>query len=85
VLRLDYGRRVAVGIFGDWGCRAKRVRISSVDRTGATVAVRLALQPLPPGVMECQALYPTFLLAALDRAALREPLPTRIVVSFARA
>ena len=85
VLKLDYDRRVALAVFGDWGCRAKRVRISSIDRTGATLAVRLTLQPLPPGVMECQALYPTFLLASLSRTELGRPLPTRIVVTFARA
>ena len=85
VLKLDYGRRVALGIFGDWGCRSKRVRISRIARAGEALSVRLALDPLPPGVMECQALYPTFLLASLGRAELGRPLPTRIVVSFARA
>lgn len=85
VLTLDYGRRAALGVFGDWGCRAKRVRISGIERSGTTLAVRLTLVPLPPGVMECQALYPTFLLASLSRTELGRPLPTRIVVSFARA
>jgi hypothetical protein len=85
VLKLDYGRRVALGIFGDWGCRASRVRISRIARSGRTLAVRLALEPLPPGVMECQALYPTFLLASLGRAEIGRPLPARIVVSVARA
>jgi hypothetical protein len=83
-LTLDYRRRVALAVFGDWGCRAKRVRISSIERAGATLAVRLRLEPLPPGVMECQALYPTFLLASLSRAELGRPLPSRIMVSFAR-
>jgi hypothetical protein len=85
VLRFDYGRNVALGIFGDWGCRAKRVRIASIDRTDETLSVRLRLDPLPPGVMECEALYPTFLLASLDRTELGAPLPSHVLVSIARA
>jgi hypothetical protein len=85
VLHLDYRRRVALGVFGEFGCRDHRVRIAGIDRIGSRLAVRLVLDPLKVGVMECQALYPTFRLVSIDRADLGRPLPTRVTVTLARA
>ncbi|MFL5953111.1 MAG: hypothetical protein ACJ76I_03275 [Gaiellaceae bacterium] len=85
VLRLDYRLHVALGVFGEFGCRDHRVRLAGIDRVGSRLAVRLVLDPLKPGVMECQARYPTFRLVSLDRAGLGRPLPTRVTVTLARA
>jgi hypothetical protein len=85
VLHLDYGRKVALGIFGQFGCRDARVRIAGIDRTGALLRVRLVQRPLAPGNAECLAIYPTFRLVSLERSDLGPGLPTRVSVSLARA
>ena len=85
VLRLDYGRRVALGIFGQFGCRDGRLRIAGVERTGTLLRVRLALRPLTAGTVECLAIYPTFRLVAIQRSDLGPGLPTRVAVSLAPA
>jgi nucleoid DNA-binding protein len=85
VLRLDYRRRVALGVFGRFGCRDRRVRIARIERTGALLHVRLAMRPLEANEMECQAIYPTFRLVTLERADLAPQFPTRTTVSLAGA
>jgi hypothetical protein len=85
VLRLDYKRRVALGVFGQFGCRDGRVRIAGIERTGTLLHVRLVMRPLAPGTMECLAIYPTFRLVALERADLGRPLPSRTTVTLAGA
>jgi hypothetical protein len=84
-LRLDYRRRVALGVFGRFGCRDARVRINRIERTTSLLRVRLVMQPLAPGKVECLAIYPTFRLVALERNDLGSPVPTRVVVSLAGA
>jgi hypothetical protein len=83
VLRLDYRRRVALGVFGQFGCRDPRVRIARIERAGSLLRVRLVMQPLASGKVECLAIYPTFRLVALDRSDLGSGVPTRVVVSVA--
>jgi hypothetical protein len=85
VLRLDYGRKVALGIFGQFGCRDHRVRIAGIERTAMLLRVRLELRPLAPGTVECLAIYPTFRLVEIARSDLGQGLPTRVAVSLARA
>jgi hypothetical protein len=85
VLRLDYRRRIALGIFGEFGCRDGRVRIARIEQTATVLRVRLDLRPLGMGKAECLAIYPTFRLVAIERSDLRVPFPTRVVVSLARA
>jgi hypothetical protein len=83
VLRLDYRRRAALGIFGPFGCRDGRVRIIRIEQIAALLRVRLAMQPLGAGKVECLAIYPTFRLVALDRGDLGPRLPTRVAVTVA--
>jgi hypothetical protein len=85
VLRLDYRRRVALGVFGPFGCRDGRVRIARIERTGTQLHVRLIMQPLGVGKVECLAIYPTFRLVTLRRADLGGQLPARTTVSLAGA
>ena len=85
VLRLDYRRRIALGIFGEFGCRDGRVRIARIEQTATLLRVQLDLRPLSMGKAECLAIYPTFRLVAIERSNLRPPVPTRVVVSLARA
>jgi hypothetical protein len=85
VLRLDYKRRVALGVFGPFGCRDGRVRIVRIERAATLLRVRLTLAPLGAGKVECQAIYPTFRLVAIDRSDLGAGLPTRVAVSVAGA
>jgi hypothetical protein len=85
VLRLDYGRKVALGIFGQFGCRDARVRITGIEQTARLLRVRLALRPLVAGTVECLAIYPTFRLVEIARSELGPRLPTRVAVSLARA
>jgi hypothetical protein len=85
VLRLDYRRRVALGVFGRFGCRDGRVRIARIERTGALLHVRLVMRPLRANEMECQAIYPTFRLVTVERADLGPQFPTRTTVSLAGA
>jgi hypothetical protein len=85
VLRLDYRRQVALGIFGQFGCRDNRVRIAGIEQTATLLRVRLELRPLAPGTVECLAIYPTFRLVEIARSDLGPRLPTRVTVSLARA
>ena len=85
VLRLDYRRRVALGVFGRFGCRDSRVSITRIERFGSRLRVRLVLRPLKPGVAECQAIFPTFRIVALERHELGRPLPSHVTVTLARA
>jgi len=85
VLRLDYRRRVALGIFGPFGCRDGRVRIVRIEQIARLLRVRLAMQPLAAGKVECMAIYPTFRLVALVRSDLGPRLPTRVAVTVAGA
>jgi hypothetical protein len=85
VLRLDYRRRVALGVFGQFGCHDGRVTIRRIERIGARLRVRLVLRPLKPGAVECQAIFPTFRLVALERRDLGRPLPSHVTVTLARA
>jgi hypothetical protein len=85
ILRLDYRRRVALGVFGQFGCRDGRVRIARIEREASLLRVRLVMQPLAAGKAECLAIYPTFRLVAIDRSALGAGLPTRVMVSVAGA
>jgi hypothetical protein len=85
ILRLDYRRRVALGVFGQFGCRDGRVRIARIERAASLLRVRLVMQPLASGKAECLAIYPTFRLVALDRSDLGAGLPTRVVVTVAGA
>ena len=85
VLRLDYRRRIALGIFGQFGCHDGRVRVARIEQTATLLRVRLELQPLGMGKAECLAIYPTFRLIAIERSDLGSPVPTRVVVSLARA
>jgi hypothetical protein len=85
ILKLDYRRRVALGVFGRFGCRDARVHIARIERASSLLRVRLVMKPLSPGKVECLAIYPTYRLVTLDRSDLGSPLPTRVSVSLAGA
>ncbi|HEV7640831.1 MAG TPA: hypothetical protein VGO39_08200 [Gaiellaceae bacterium] len=85
VLALDYRRLVALGVFGRFGCRDARVRIARIERAASLLRVRLVMEPLASGKVECLAIYPTFRLVAIDRSDLGPGLPTHVVVRVAGA
>jgi hypothetical protein len=85
VLRLNYRRQVALGIFGQFGCRDHRVRIAGIEQTATLLRVRLQLRPLTAGTVECLAIYPTFRLVEIARSDLGPRVPTHVVVSLAGA
>jgi len=83
-LAVDYRSSVVVGVFGPFGCRDHRVHVSRIDERSHTLRVHLTMTPLPPGTMECQAIFPTYRLLVVPRSALSR-VPTRASVSLVAA
>jgi len=73
---VNFHTSVLVGVFAPFGCKDDRVRVNRIEESGRTLLVRLTMSPLPPGTMECQAIFPTFRLLTVPRAALPR-VPTR--------
>jgi hypothetical protein len=83
--RVDFSRNAVVAVFGEFGCRDHRVVVSSLTRRGAALAVTLVTKPLPPGPVECMAIFPTYRLLLVSKKQLSRPYPTRAEVRLARA
>ena len=75
--RLDFDRNAALAVFSEFGCKDGRVAVASMAQRSGTLVVSLVEQPLAPGTMECQALFPTYRLLAVPKASLARPYPTR--------
>ena len=83
-LAVDYGTSVLVGAFGPFGCKDDRVHVARIDESVRTLYVRATMSPLPPGTMECQAIFSTFRLLVIPRATLSR-VPTRASFIVAQA
>jgi hypothetical protein len=83
--RVDFRRSAAVAVFGPYGCQDARVSVRSIVQRGKTLAVTLFERALPPGTAECMAVFETYRLLTIARAALHSPDPTRATVTLARA
>jgi hypothetical protein len=83
--RIDFRRNAVVAVFGEFGCQDGRVSVTSVAQQGSRLIVSLAMRALPPGTMECMALFPTYRLLAVTKAGLTRPYPTRAEARLARA
>ena len=81
---VNFRASVLVGVFGPFGCKDDRVRVARVEESGRTLLVRLTMSPLPPGTMECQAIFSTFRLLVVPRSALPR-VPTRASVVVVKA
>jgi hypothetical protein len=79
---IDFSRSAVVAVFGEFGCRDNRVSVSRVERSGSTLGVHLVERPLPPGTVECMAIFETFRLLAVPRPSLGKPVPTRASVTL---
>ena len=79
---VDFGRSAVVAVFGEFGCRDHRISVGRVDRAGPTVDVHLVQSPLPPGTVECMAIFETFRLLAVPKSSLGRPNPTRARVTL---
>jgi hypothetical protein len=74
-----------VAVFGPFGCRDGRIDVGSLTQRGSTLTVRLRERSPDPGTMECMAIFETFRLLTVPKAALHTPYPTRATVTLARA
>jgi hypothetical protein len=83
--RIDYGKDALVAIFAEFGCDDALIRVSSLSQHGASLSVALVREQPPPGTVRCLAIFGTYRVLAVPRAALRPPYPTRAVVTLARA
>ena len=81
---VDFRSSILVGVFGPFGCRDPRIHVTRIDESGRTLHVHLTMTPLPPGTMECRALFPTFRLLAVPRSDLPR-IPSRASVTLASA
>jgi hypothetical protein len=70
VLRANYRTSFAVGAFGPFGGKDGRVHVARVTQSGRMMTVHLSIKPLPPGTMECLAIYETARVLLIPRAAL---------------
>jgi hypothetical protein len=82
---VDFSRSAAVAVFGEFGCRDSRVSVGRVDRSAKAIAVHLVERPLPPGTVECMAIFETFRLLTVPRSSLGTPAPTRAAVTLRAA
>jgi hypothetical protein len=85
VRSLDFSRYAVVAIFGEFGCRDHRIAVRTIVQRGTTLAVTLSQRPLAPGTVECMAIFPTYRVLSVEKAALRRPFPTHATVSLAPA
>jgi hypothetical protein len=83
--RVDFRRNAVVAVFGDFGCKDRRVVVSSIVRRGAKLTVTLRTKPLPRGTMECQAIFTTYRLLLVAKSQLGQPLPRTAEAKLARA
>ncbi len=83
-LGVDYRTSLLLGVFGPFGCKDGRVRVTGVVERGRTLVVHLLVRPLPPGAAECLAIFPTFRLLVVPRSAPAR-LPTTAAVTVAGA
>jgi len=74
-----------VAIFGPFGCKDGRIDVASLTQRGSVLAVGMRERNLTPGTMECMAIFETFRLLTVPKAALHKPYPTRAAVTLARA
>jgi hypothetical protein len=84
VLRTNFRRSIAVGVFGAFGCRDARIHVARVTQSGTILTVHLSIKPLPPGTMECLAVFETARVLVIPRIALRGA-PTKATVVVAGA
>jgi hypothetical protein len=83
--KVDFSRQAAVAVFGPYGCADDRVDVASVAQHDSVLAVRLVEHSLPPGTVQCFAIFETYRLLTVDKSALVKPYPTRATVTLARA
>jgi hypothetical protein len=74
-----------VAVFGPFGCKDGRIDVASLTQRGNVLAVGMRERSLAPGTMECMAIFETFRLLTVPKAALGRPYPTRATVTLARA
>jgi hypothetical protein len=74
-----------VAVFGPFGCKDGRIDVVSLTQRGSTLAVGLRERAPAPGTMECMAIFETFRLLTVPKAALHKPYPTHATVTLARA
>jgi hypothetical protein len=85
IRRVDFSHNAVVAVFGPFGCKDARVEIASLAQRVSALAVRLRERSPAPGTMECMAIFETFRLLTVPKAALHKPYPTRATVTLARA
>jgi hypothetical protein len=84
VLRTNFRTSIAVGVFGAFGCKDARVHVTRVTQSGTMLTVHLSIKRLPPGTMECLAVFETARVLVIPRGALHGT-PTRATVTVAGA
>jgi len=82
---VDFSRNAVVAVFGPFGCKDRRIDVASLTQRGSVLAVGMHERSPAPGTMECMAIFETFRLLTVPKAALHEPYPTRATVTLARA
>jgi len=85
VWTVDFRHKAVVAVVGEFGCRDPRISVQTIAQHGRALVVTLKQWPLAKGQVECQALFPTYRLLTLGKAALSRPYPTRVAVRLARA
>jgi len=81
---VNYRTSVLVGVFGPFGCTDARITVARIVEHGRTLIVRLVRKPLPPGTMECLAIFTTYRLLVVPRSALaRVPTAARVTLAGA--
>jgi hypothetical protein len=82
---VDFSRDAVVAVLGPFGCKDGRIDVGSLTQRGNALAVSLRERAPAPGTMECMAIFETFRLLTVPKAALHRPYPTRATVTLARA
>jgi hypothetical protein len=81
--RVDWKKRAVVAVFGEFGCQDPQIAVTSIVQRGTQLHVALRRTPLPPGTVQCMAIFGTYRLLSVRKASLRAPYPTRVEVSLA--
>ena len=81
---VNYRTSVLLGVFGPFGCTDARITVARIVEHGRKLIVRLVRKPLPPGTMECLAIFTTYRLLVVPRRGLAR-VPTAAQVTLARA